>query len=61
MAKLTQKEREVLSDLQTAMAKSMRSKPTLKVLSSLLDKGMIEWDPLAGTAKLTEAGEQHLN
>lgn len=60
MAKLTQKEREVLCDLQTAMAKAFRSKPTLRVLSGLLEKGMIEWDALAGTGKLTEAGEQHL-
>lgn len=60
MMKLTQKEREVLNNLQGAVAKSMRSKPTLRVLSSLLGKGMIEWDPFAGTAKLTEAGARHL-
>lgn len=60
MAKLTKKEVEVLENLQTAMAKAFRSKPTLKVLSGLLDKGMIEWDPLAGTGKLTPSGEEHL-
>ena len=60
MAKLTQKEREVLCDLQSAMRKAFRSKPTLRVLSKLLAKGLIEWDPMAGTGKLTEAGEQHL-
>jgi hypothetical protein len=60
MAKLTQKEREVLCDLQGAMAKAFKSKPTLRVLSELLAKGMIEWDALAGTGKLTEAGESHL-
>jgi hypothetical protein len=60
MAKLTKKEIEIMNDLQTAMAKSMQSKPTLAVLSSLVSKGMIEWDPFAGTAKLTPSGEQHL-
>lgn len=60
MTKLTQKEREVLNDLQSAVAACMRSKPKLHALSSLLAKGMIEWDPLGGTAKLTAYGEQHL-
>lgn len=60
MAKLTQKEREILCDLQSAMAKAFRSKPTLRVLSGLLAKGLIEWDALGGTGKLTESGEQHL-
>jgi hypothetical protein len=60
MAKLTQKERETLDNLQSAMAKAMKSKPTLRVLSSLQAKGMIDWDPFAGTAKITETGQQHL-
>ena len=61
MANLTQKERDTMRDLDAAAAKAMRSKPTLRVLTSLLDKGMIEFDPFAGTAKLTAAGEQHLH
>lgn len=60
MVKLTEKERAVMGDLQGAMAKAFRSKPTLKVLSELLAKGMIEWDAMAGTGKLTEAGLEHL-
>lgn len=60
MTNLTQKERDTLRDLQGAMAKVFRSHSTLFLLSELQAKGMIEWDPLAGTAKLTPAGEQHL-
>lgn len=60
VAKLTQKEREVLCNLQSAMSKAFKSKPTLRILSGLLAKGLIEWDCLGGTGKLTEAGEQHL-
>jgi|GEM_PF-5936737 len=57
---VSKKEREVLNDLQTAFKKAMRSKPTLKVLGSLMAKGLIEWDPFAGTGKITPAGEQYL-
>lgn len=46
---LTKKEREVLSDLQSAAAKAMRSKPTLRILSSLMARGAIEFDPFSGT------------
>lgn len=60
MATLTQKERDVMHNLQTTAAKAMRSKSTLRVLSSLQAKEMIEWDPFSGFAKLTEAGAQHL-
>lgn len=60
MAMLTVKERQVLDNLQASAAKGMRSKPTQRVLSSLMAKGMIEYDPFAGTAKLTERGERFL-
>lgn len=60
MGEITKKEREVLNNLQSAMAKAMRSKPTLRILGKLMAKGLIEYDPLAGTGKLTEAGERAL-
>jgi len=47
---------EKIGDLQGAALKSMRSKPTLRILSSLMAKGLIEYDPFAGTAKHTESG-----
>jgi hypothetical protein len=61
MAKLTLKERFALEHLQEFAQKAMRSKPVLRTMSALQDKGMIEFDPFAGEAKLTAAGEQHLN
>jgi len=53
---ITKAERDVLNDLQAAAMRSMRSKPTLRVLSGLADKGLIEFDPFSGTAKLTTEG-----
>lgn len=60
MAKLTKKEREVLADLESKALNSVRHRTTLNVLCSLQEKGLIEFDPFAGTAKLTPSGEQHL-
>lgn len=54
---ITQKEYDALCDLQSSMAKAFRSKPTLRVLSGLMAKGLIEWDALGGTGKLTHEGE----
>lgn len=59
MLDLTLKEREVLNDLQSAAARAMRSKPTLRILSKLQDKGLIEFDPFSGTAKPTPLGLEH--
>jgi hypothetical protein len=52
----TKAEQEVLNDLQGAVRKAMRSKPTLRILTKLQDQGLIEFDPFAGTAEPTDAG-----
>lgn len=56
MTKLSKAEQEAMADLDGAALKAMRSKPTLRILSSLQDKGLIEFDPFAGTARPTDAG-----
>lgn len=57
---ITQLERDAMSDLSTFAKKAMRSKPTLRVLSRLMDKGWIDFSPFEGTASITEAGKKAL-
>lgn len=59
--KPTQIERDAMEHLSQLVLKSMRSKPTLRVLSRLQDKGWIDFDPMAGEAALTEDGRVALN
>lgn len=59
--KLTKAQWKVLDDLAYSAANGMRSRATLRTLSSLMDKGLIEYDPMAGTAKHTEAGLEALS
>lgn len=61
MEKLTQVERAALGDLETLAMKCMRSKTILGVLSKLQDRGLIEFDPMGGTAKITDAGKTALS
>ena len=61
MAELTKKERNVMSDLDRHARKCMRSRFVLAVLSDLSQRNLIEFDPFAGTAKLTEAGRDALH
>ena len=56
MGHITQKEMECLEDLQAHADKAFKSKGVLKTMSRLADNGLIEWSPLAGTVKLTDAG-----
>lgn len=56
----TQLERDAMDNLAECARKAMRSKPTLRVLGKLQDKGWIEFDPFAGTASMTEAGKKAL-
>lgn len=66
MAKLSRAEVQALltiedgTDPANPVAKVMKSKSTLRLLSKLQDKGMIEFDPFARTAKLTAVGRRHL-
>lgn len=60
MTKLTRAELEIMMNLKERAKNSMRSKPTLRLLSKLADKGMIEFDPFAGTASITEAGREKM-
>jgi hypothetical protein len=60
MTDLTKKELDALNNLQSYAAKMFKSKPTLRLMSRLLDKGMIEWESLGATPKLTAAGEARL-
>ena len=53
---MTLEEINVCNDLAYAASKGMKSKRTLKVLSNLQARGFIEYDPFAGTAKLTDEG-----
>lgn len=53
---VTKAEREVLKDVNAAARKAFKSKPTLKLLGALSDKGLISFDPFTQTASLTEAG-----
>lgn len=55
-SEVTQLERDAMNDLSTLAKKSMRSKPTLRILSRLQDKGWIKFDPFAGIAVITDAG-----
>lgn len=54
---LTQQERLALAELDDLALRSMRSKPVLKLLSKLQEKGAIEFDPFAGSATITAAGQ----
>lgn len=56
----TQMERDAMGNLSDFARKSMRSKPILRVLGKLQDKGWIEFDPFAGEAKITDAGRKAL-
>lgn len=48
---------DVMLHLSEFVAKAMKSKRTLRILSDLADKKFIEFDPFAGTATLTPAGQ----
>lgn len=58
MVEATQMERDAMGDIQSLARKAMRSKPILRILSRLQEKGWIEFDPFAGTASVTETGKK---
>lgn len=58
--KLTQTERDALADLAALAAKAMRSKPTLKLLGKMQDRGLIEFHPFEGKAFITGLGHKAL-
>lgn len=58
---LTQGERDALANLATLAAKAMRSKPALKILGKMAEKGLIEFNPFDGVAKITRAGHDALD
>jgi hypothetical protein len=60
MAKLTKAELAGLRDPETLAANALRSRSTLKVISLLYDKGMIEYDMGEGTVTLTDSGRAAL-
>ena len=49
-----------MTNLNETCRKSFKSKPTLRILCALADKGLITFDPFTQTATLTEAGHKHL-
>lgn len=58
--KLTQAERDALTNLLSLAAKAMRSKPTLKLLGKMQDRGLIEFHPFEGVAHITGLGHKLL-
>lgn len=60
MSEATQLERDAMENLLTVAKKAMRSKPTLRVLSRLQDKGWIEFNPFEGEATITDKGRAAL-
>lgn len=54
--KLTQAEKDALANLPELASKAMRSKPTLKLLGKMQDKGLIEFHPFEGKAFATGIG-----
>lgn len=61
MGRLTKAEQECIDNLQSFAAKAFKVRGALKIMSRLADNGLIEWDPFAGTAKLTPAGESAIS
>lgn len=58
--KLTQAERDALANLPSLAAKAIRSKPTLKLLARMQEKGLIEFYPFEGKAHITGVGHAAL-
>jgi hypothetical protein len=57
---VTEAELDALRNLQEYANKAMRSKPTLRLLTKLQDKGMIEFDPFGGSTRLTDLGRHEI-
>lgn len=55
-AQLTQAERDAMDDLYDSAQRAFKSKPMLKTLSRLQERGLITFDPFVGQARLTNAG-----
>lgn len=60
MTTLTQKERDALGNLPHLAAIAMRSKPTLKLLGKMQERGLIEFHPFEGKAFVTGLGHKAL-
>lgn len=54
--KLTKAEIHALENLSALAKNAMRSKTILKTLSGLLDRGLIDFNPMEATASLTPKG-----
>lgn len=57
---LTKAERDAMANLAELAGKAMRSKPTLKLLGRMQDKGLIEFHPFEGRAHITGVGHAAL-
>lgn len=60
MTKLSQAERDAMANLIELAQKAMRSKPTLKLLGQMQERGLIEFHPFEGKASITGVGHAAL-
>lgn len=60
MKTLTAQDRDAMYNLKDHAERAFKSKRVLQIMSGLNEAGLIEFDPMAGTASVTDAGRAAL-